>query len=257
VPDIRDEVAIRLDNVVKSYGSKTALHGLSLEVAAGDVFAFLGPNGAGKTTTIKIISGLLHADQGEVMVCGHKMGEDGLAARLNIAYMPDRPFLYEKLTGHEFLEFVRKMYRVPVRVARQRLDELCERLDMGAFLGHLCESYSHGMKQKVVLASALLHDPEVLVVDEPMVGLDPRTVRVVKDLFVERAGRGKTVFMSTHTLAVAEAVADQIGIINNGRLIRVGTFEELQTEASTQHSLEDIFLRITAAQSADDIEGVP
>ncbi|MCH8881858.1 MAG: ABC transporter ATP-binding protein [Planctomycetes bacterium] len=249
--------AIELREVVKAYGSKVAVRGVSLDVRAGEIFAFLGPNGAGKTTTIKLIAGLLHADDGSVRVCGHAVGENGLEARACLAYVPDQPFLYEKLTGREYLEFVRQMYRVGKDVAAERVASLAARLDMSSFLDRLSEGYSHGMKQRVVLAGALLHDPDVLVIDEPMVGLDPRTVRTVKDLFLERTARGKTIFMSTHTLEVAEAVAHRIGIIHNGNLVRVGTFEELQSEASKQQSLEDIFLHLTEDQSFDDVEGVP
>ena len=252
-----DLPAIELRQVVKAYGSKVAVRGVSLDVRAGEIFAFLGPNGAGKTTTIKLIAGLLHVDDGSVRVCGHAVGENGLEAKACLAYVPDQPFLYEKLTGREYLEFVRQMYRVPKDVAAERVASLEARLDMSSFLDRLSEGYSHGMKQRVVLAGALLHDPDVLVIDEPMVGLDPRTVRTVKDLFLERTARGKTIFMSTNTLEVAEAVAHRIGIIHNGNLVRVGTFEELQSEASKQQSLEDIFLHLTEDQSFDDIEGVP
>ncbi len=252
-----DSPAIELREVVKAYGSKVAVRGVSLDVRAGEIFAFLGPNGAGKTTTIKLIAGLLHADDGSVRVCGHAVCENGLEAKACLAYVPDQPFLYEKLTGREYLEFVRQMYRVPKDVAAERVASLSARLNMAGFLDRLSEGYSHGMKQRVVLAGALLHDPDVLVIDEPMVGLDPRTVRTVKDLFLERTARGKTIFMSTHTLEVAEAVAHRIGIIHNGNLVRVGTFGELQSEASKQQSLEDIFLHLTEDQSFDDLEGVP
>ncbi len=250
------EVAIEMNDVVKAYGSKVAVCGLSLQIYTGEIFAFLGPNGAGKTTTIKMIAGLLHADEGFVRVCGHAVGEDGLAAKARLAYVPDQPFLYEKLTGREYLEFVHRMYRVPKEVAARRITQLAGQLDMNGFLDRLTEGYSHGMKQRVVLAGALLHDPDVVVIDEPMVGLDPRTVRTVKGLFLERTARGKTVFMSTHTLAVAEAVAHRIGIIHKGNLVRVGTFGELQAAAAEQHSLEEIFLHLTEDQSCDDIEGV-
>ena len=251
------QTVIELTDVVKAYGSKTAVNGISLQIRAGEIFAFLGPNGAGKTTTIKMITGLLHADQGTVQVCGHAVGVNGLQARAKLAYVPDQPFLYEKLTGREYLEFVRQMYRVPKETADLRIEQLTQQLDMEPFLDRLSDSYSHGMKQRVVLAGALLHDPEVLVIDEPMVGLDPRTVRTVKDLFLERTARGKTVFMSTHTLAVAEAVAHRIAIINKGSLVRVGTFEQLQSEASEHRSLEEIFLHLTEDQSFDDLEGLP
>lgn len=249
--------AIVLHEVAKSYGAKTAVAGISLQIRRGEVFAFLGPNGAGKTTTIKMIVGLLQADQGTVHVCGHNMGSNGLAAKSRIAYVPDQPFVYDKLTGREFLRFVRQMYNIPKELAEQRIEHFSRRLGMGVFLDRLCEGYSHGMKQKVVLAAALLHDPDVLVVDEPMVGLDPRTVRIVKDLFVERARSGKTVFMSTHTLDVAEAIADRIGIINKGALIAVGTFDQLKSSAQQHHSLEEIFLKLTEEEDSEQIEGIP
>ncbi len=239
------EVKIDLERVTKRYGSKTAVRDVSLQVVAGEVFAFLGPNGAGKTTTIKLMAGLLLPDHGIIRVCGQVVGANGVAARARIAYIPDQPFLYEKLTGREFLEFVREMYAVPKEAARLRLGDLDAQLGLAGLLDQLCESYSHGMKQRLVFAAALLHDPEVLVVDEPMVGLDPKTVRVVKDLFRDRVRQGKTIFMSTHTLEIAEQVADRIGIIHKGDLIRVGTFAQLQSEFHQQGTLEEVFLRLT------------
>ena len=243
--------AIELQSVRKSYGSKVAVRDLSLSIPPGELFAFLGPNGAGKTTTIKMICGLLRPQAGVISVCGYEMGINGLAAKAQLAYVPDQPFLYDKLTGREFLLFVAEMYRVPPGVRDRAVDVLTERLGMGEFLDQMTESYSHGMKQKVVLSAALLHDPEVLVIDEPMVGLDPRTVRVVKDLFRERTGCGKSVFMSTHTLGIAEAVADRIGIIHEGRLIALGALDELRKQAHSEHSLEDIFLQLTHPRAGD------
>ena len=238
-------MSIELDRVTKTFGQKVAVDDLTLSVASGELFAFLGPNGAGKTTTIKMIVNMLHPDRGTVRVCGHEMGVDGLQAKSMLAYVPDQPFLYEKLTGREFLRFVGRMYRVPLPVVDRRIGEYVELLDMPDFLDQLTESYSHGMKQKTVLAAALLHDPQVLVIDEPVVGLDPRTVRAVKDLFRQRIGAGKTIFMSTHTLEIAEAVADRIGIIDQARLIAVGTLAELRRRAEQQRSLEEIFLSLT------------
>ncbi|MGB0717121.1 MAG: ABC transporter ATP-binding protein, partial [Phycisphaerae bacterium] len=231
--------------VHKHYGSKVAVDNLNLNVSFGEVFAFLGPNGAGKTTTIKMIVGLLRAKQGLVSVCGHEIGVNGLAAKQQIAYVPDQPFLYEKLTGREFLYFVAEMYGLSVQERDERLAELTRHLDCVEFLDRLTETYSHGMKQKVVLAAALLHAPRVLVIDEPMVGLDPRTIRAVKGLFVDLAKQGGTVFMSTHTLDIAEAVAHRIGIINRGKLIACGTLQELKDRAAQEHSLEEIFLQFT------------
>jgi ABC-2 type transport system ATP-binding protein len=237
--------AVVLDNVQKSYGSKIAVRDLSLALHAGEVFAFLGPNGAGKTTTLKMTTGLLRADKGCVQVCGHDMARDAQAAKTMIAYVPDEPYLYEKLTGREFIHFVRDMYGVPVAAAAQRLDKLIEQFDMAPFLDRLCESYSHGMKQKVILASAMIHSPRLMVVDEPMVGLDPRTIHVTKTLFRRIADGGGTVFMSTHTLDVAETIADRIGIINGGRLVALGTLSELRQQLQSDSRLEEIFLRLT------------
>lgn len=243
----RDPILV-LQGVSKHFGQKTAVHELSLTLYGGEVFAFLGPNGAGKTTTLKMSTGLLHSDTGHVWACGHPMDAEGRTAKRGIAYVPDQPFLYDKLTGREFINFARDMYSVPRAVANERLAVLTERLDMGGFLDQLTEAYSHGMKQKVALAAALIHEPRLLVVDEPIVGLDPRTIRVIKDIFREIAERGATVFMSTHTLDIAEAVADRIGILNSGRMVALGTLNELRAQASPGSRLEDIFLAITDAR---------
>ncbi len=238
-------IAVRLSGVSKSFGSKPAVAELSLTLHAGEVFAFLGPNGAGKTTTLKMTTGLLRPDRGTVEVCGARLDAGDPGAKQPIAYVPDQPFVYEKLTGQEFIEFTRTMYGVPREVAAARLAELSRRLDMEDFLDRLCETYSHGMKQKVALAAALVHAPRVLVVDEPMVGLDPRTARITRDIFRELAEAGGTVFMSTHTLDIAELLADRIGIIHRGRLVALGTLAELRRQAATDGRLEDVFLRLT------------
>ena len=240
-----DHRAIVLSGVFKSYGRKMAVRDLTLEIPRGELFAFLGPNGAGKTTTIKMIVGLLRPNEGAIHVCSHAVGANGLAAKAQLAYVPDQPFLYEKLTGREFFHFVAEMYGLSREKRDRVLTSLIHRLDIGEFLDQLTESYSHGMKQKVVLAAALLHEPSVLVVDEPMVGLDPRTIRTVKNLFTEHTRSGGTIFMSTHTLDIAEAVADRIGIIHRGELIAVGTLDELRAQAREEHSLEEIFLQLT------------
>ena len=243
--------AVLMRNVSKSYGDKHAVIDLSLELHAGEIFAFLGPNGAGKTTTLKMTTGLLRADRGEVRVCGEDMAQRARRAKQRVAYVPDQPFLYDKLTGREFVNFVRDVYGVPAAAAESRLADLTERLEMGAFLDQLAESYSHGMKQKIALAAAMIHDPRLLVVDEPIVGLDPSAIRVIKELFREIADRGGTVFMCTHTLDVAEAAADRIGIINAGRLIALGSLNELVESASSQERLEDVFLRLTEEARED------
>jgi ABC-2 type transport system ATP-binding protein len=236
---------VELDGVSKRFVGKQAVSELSLSIHAGEVFAFLGPNGAGKTTTLKMTTGLLRSDTGQVHVCGHDLRKSPRAAKQQLAYVPDQPFLYDKLTGREFIQFARDMYRVPDELADERLEYLMPRLDMDGFLDRLAETYSHGMKQKVAIAAALIHAPRVLVIDEPMVGLDPRTIRVTKQLFREIADHGGAVFMSTHTLDVAEQVADRIGIINHGKLIALGTLDELQAEAQPGTRLEDIFLDLT------------
>ncbi len=250
--------AIEIREVSKRYGQFTAVDHLSLEVRQGEMFAFLGPNGAGKTTTIKMIAGLLKPDGGEIRVCGRPMTQDdGRMAKAQMAYVPDQPFLYEKLTGREFLDFVGQMYGLAPSTIRERSNSLIERLEMGSFLDQLTESYSHGMKQRTVLAAALLHDPRLLIIDEPMIGLDPRTVRTVKDIMWELTSQGRTVFMSTHTLEVAEAVADRIGIIHHGRLVAVGTLAELRAQAAGNASLEDIFLNVTDDERDTSREAIP
>ena len=239
------EPAIHIESVTKRYGRKVAVADLALTVPPGELFAFLGPNGAGKTTTIKMICGLLRPNAGVIRVCGHSVTGDGLAAKARLAYVPDQPFLYDKLTAREFLYFVAEMYGLSSAERDRQLADLVERLSIGSFIDQMTESFSHGMKQRVVLAAALLHDPDVLVVDEPMVGLDPRSVRTVKDLFVERTRQGRAIFMSTHTLEVAEAVADRIGIIHNGRLIALGAPNELKHRAAGSATFEEVFLRLT------------
>lgn len=239
------DASIRITSVTKCYGRLRAVDDVTLDVRAGEVFAFLGPNGAGKTTTIKMLAGLLRPDAGSIEICGCDVLADGQRAKTWMSYVPDEPFLYEKLSAREFLRFVGQMYGIPVEEARRRERYYMDRLQVDGFADQLAEGYSHGMKQRVVLAAALLHEPQVLVVDEPMIGLDPRTVRTVKDLFRKRVEAGGTVFMSTHTLDVAESIADRIAIINHGRIVACGTLAELRDAAATEHRLEDIFLELT------------
>jgi len=249
-------MSIAIDNVTKCYGPLRAVDGISLAVRPGEVFAFLGPNGAGKTTTIKMLAGLLTPDSGTIAVCGREMSSDSLAAKATLAYVPDQPFLYDKLSAREFMDFVARMYCLDEAEARTRAAALMERLAVSSYADQLAEGYSHGMKQRVVLAAALLHSPRVLVVDEPMVGLDPRTVRTVKELLRELAAEGRTVFMSTHTLDVAEAIADRIAIINQGRIIACGTLAELKAQAAEEHRLEDIFLDLTDPENGNEAEAM-
>ena len=246
---------IRFDNVTRKYGKKVAVAGLDLTIPAGELFAFLGPNGAGKTTTVKLLVGLLRPNSGTVSVCGHDTVADTRQATQFLGYVPDRAFLYEKLSGREHLEFVGEMRGLDRKRLAAAVALVSEQFGLTEFLDDLTETYSHGMNQRLVFASALLHDPPVLVVDEPMVGLDPRSSRLVKDLLRARASAGKTVFMSTHTLAVAEEIADRIGVIDRGRLIFLGTQDELGKELSAgERSMEELFLQLTAESEGYDGE---
>jgi ABC-2 type transport system ATP-binding protein len=238
---------IEFENVSRSYGKKVAVAGLNLTIRPGELFAFLGPNGAGKTTSIKMLVGLLRPSSGTVRVCGHDSVAETRRVTQFIGYVPDKAFHYDKLSGREFLEFVAEMRGLDRGQADQAIARQSEQFGLTAFLNDLTETYSHGMSQRLVFASALLHDPQVLVVDEPMVGLDPKSVRLVKDLLRARTSAGKTVFMSTHTLSVAEELAGRIGIIDRGRLVFLGTLDELRQELSLQKtSLERLFLQLTA-----------
>ncbi len=234
---------IELRGVTKAFGSKRAVDRLDLHVGVGELFGFLGPNGAGKTTTIKMVCGLLRPTSGTVRVGGFPAGSR--EARQLLAYVPDQPYLYEKLTGREFLRFVVEMYGLDPRRASRRTDELIDTFEMRDYIDDLCESYSHGMKQRVVFASALVHDPKVLIVDEPLVGLDPRSGRIVKDLFVAQARSGVAVLMSTHLLSIAEELADTIGIIDRGTMLARGTLDEIRDRAQVQGPLEALFLKLT------------
>lgn len=234
---------IEMRGVTKNYGTKKAVDHLDLEVRSGELFAFLGPNGAGKTTTIKMICGLLSPSAGTVRVGGHP--STSLEARQVMAYVPDQPYLYEKLTGREFLRFVVEMYGLDAVDGRRKIDELIEIFEMKEFIDELSESYSHGMKQRVVFASALVHEPRVLIVDEPLVGLDPRSARIVKDLFVAQARSGVAVLMSTHLLSIAEELADTIGILDHGKMLARGSLSDIRDEAQIAGPLEHLFLKLT------------
>jgi ABC-2 type transport system ATP-binding protein len=237
---------IELENLSRYYGRKIAVDRLTLTVPAGELFAFLGPNGAGKTTTIKMIVGLLQSSSGRVRVGPYDMVAESRAAAGLLGYVPDAPFLYDKLSGREFLEFIGRVRGFDSRETSERIDRQTEDFRLGEFIDTLIETYSHGMQQRLTFAAALLHDPAVLVVDEPTVGLDPRSVRLLKDILRRRAAAGTAVFMSTHTLAVAEEIADRIGIIHQGRLQFLGSRDQVANELrSGRFSFEDLFLRIT------------
>jgi ABC-2 type transport system ATP-binding protein len=241
---------IELHEVTKKYGTTLAVDRLSLRLEPGELFAFLGPNGAGKTTTIKLITGLLFPTSGSVRVGGFDLQQEGDKARQLIAYVPDQPFLYEKLTGREFLQFIADMYGMPRDEGRRRMDEVIELFELDPFVDDLTERYSHGMRQRTVFAAAILHRPRVLITDEPTVGLDPRSIRLLKDLLRAEARRGTTVFLSSHSLDIVEQLADRIGIVDHGRLVSCGTLDALRKQAALDGSLEDVFLKLTEETGA-------
>jgi ABC-2 type transport system ATP-binding protein len=243
---------IDLRHVSKLYGSKPAVQDLSLQVPAGELFAFLGPNGAGKTTTIKLVCGLLFPTSGSVQVGGFDLRTHGDQARALISYVPDQPFLYEKLTGREFLQFTADLYALPPERAARKIEEVIELFHLDEFIDDLTERYSHGMRQRTVFAAALVHDPKLLIADEPTVGLDPKSIRELKTLLRRLADGGMTVFLSTHTLDIAQELADRIGIIDRGRLLGCGTLDDLRRQASSDGNLEDLFLKITEEAAPDD-----
>ena len=237
---------IELARVCRSYGKKVAVDELSLSTETGEIFAFLGPNGAGKTTTIKMMVGLLRPNSGRIEIGGIDVAGQPRETNRLVGYVPDQPYLYDKLTGREFLQFVGELRGMPSGDLKESIEKQTAMFDLETFIDHLSESYSHGMKQRVVFASALLHRPRVLIVDEPMVGLDPRSIRKVKDLFRREAASGTTIFMSTHTLAFAEEIADRIGVIDRGRLRFLGTVDNLRHETESHDStLEQLFLDLT------------
>jgi ABC-2 type transport system ATP-binding protein len=248
---------IRLAQLTKRYGTFVAVDQISLQVPRGQLFGLLGPNGAGKTTTFRMIAGILRPTAGRIW-----LGEDDLlarpmAAKARLGFIPDRPFVYEKLTGGEFLRFVAGLYGQDGGAVERRIDQLLDVFELTSWKDELIESYSHGMKQKLIISSALVHRPEVIVVDEPMVGLDPRAARLLKDIFRQFVGRGGTVLMSTHTLEVAEAMCDRIAIIQTGRIVAEGTIADLreQTRAGDA-SLEDLFLKLTGGSEGRELAAI-
>jgi ABC-2 type transport system ATP-binding protein len=246
---------IELIHVSKKYGPKLAVDDLHLTIQAGELFAFLGPNGAGKTTTIKMMCGLLFPTSGMVRIGGHDLEKDGEAARECISFVPDTPFLYERLTGREVLQFIADMYHMSRDRAGRRMDAMIELFSLEPFIDDLTQNYSHGMRQRTVFAAALLHEPEVLIVDEPTVGLDPRSIRLLKDILRNETRRGATVFLSTHSLDIAQELSDRIGVISHGKLIGCGTLDELRHRADLNGTLEEVFLKMTEEEAQPAVNG--
>lgn len=237
---------IELQHLSKKFSKTVAVNDLTLNIQTGEVFGFIGPNGAGKTTTIKMMGGILEPSSGVILICGVNMKTEPERAKSKIGFIPDQPYLYEKLTGMEFLNFTADLYKMNNEAFIQKAQDKLDMFSLSDWSNELIEAYSHGMKQRLIMAAALLHDPEVIIVDEPMVGLDPAGIQMVKELFRNLAAEGVTIFMSTHSLNVAEDVCDRIGIINKGSLIVTGTIEDLRQHADVMDAgLEQVFMRLT------------
>ncbi len=248
------EEILRLEGLVKRYGNFTAVGGIDLSVLRGQIFGFLGPNGAGKTTTIRMVAGILKPTEGRIVVAGNDVEEAPLEAKARVGYIPDRPYLYEKLSGGEFLRFVAGLWGKNGDATEARADRLLELFQLTQWKDELIESYSHGMRQKLLISSALVHQPDLIVVDEPMVGLDPRSARLLKDLLREFVGQGGAVLLSTHTLEVAEALCDEIAIVQDGKIIARGTMDELRSQSDAgEADLEEIFLKVTGGADMADV----
>ena len=248
---------IELRSLTKMYGSFKAVDAIDLDVPRGELFGFLGPNGAGKTTTLRMIAGILRATSGTVRIAGIDIAKDPMGAKAKLGFIPDRPFIYEKLSGAEFLRFVAGLYGQEGAKVEHRARELMALFDLEEWGDELVESYSHGMRQKLIISSAFVHRPEVIVVDEPMVGLDPKAAKILKDLFREYTNRGNTIMMSTHTLEVAESMCDRIAIIQGGKIRASGTMDDLRKNAAAgTKGLEEIFLRLTGENAAREFVDV-
>ncbi len=246
---------IRTEQLTKRFGAKTAVAPLDLDIPEGTFFCFLGPNGAGKTTTIKMLTGLLRPSGGAAMVGGINIQDQPVEAKRLLGYVPDHPFLYDKLTGREFMRFVAGLYQLSEAHYKARCEPLLEMFEIGRVGDQLIEDYSHGMRQKLSFASCFLHDPKIVIVDEPWVGLDPKNIRFVKDFLKQKTREeGLTVFMSTHTLSIAEEIADKIGIINQGKLLHLGTVGEIKALHENPGSLEEVFLAVTSSHDGSDRE---
>jgi len=237
---------IELENVTKKFGDFTAVDNINLKIKSGEFFGFLGPNGAGKTTTIKMITGLYSPTSGKIKICGIDIQQNPIEAKMNIGYIPDEPFLYDKLTGLEYLYFCGGLYKIDKNFLRDRIEELIETFELREWINKLTEEYSRGMRQRIAIASALLHNPKVIVIDEPIVGLDPQSALIVKKTLKEYSLKGASVFMSTHLLSIAEELCDRIAIIKNGKIIFESDISILK-DYKTKHDgkLEEIFIELT------------
>ncbi len=248
---------IRLIQLTKRYGKFTAVDNIDLVIPSGELFGFLGPNGAGKTTTFRMIAGILRPTSGTVEIGGIDILRRPLEAKARLGFIPDRPFVYDKLTGGEFLRFAAALYGQQGPSVERRIDELLELFELSRWKDELTESYSHGMRQKLIISGALVHRPEVIVVDEPMVGLDPKSARLLKDLFRQFVERGGTVLMSTHTLEVAESMCDRFAIVHGGRIVAHGTMAEVQEQTSSEDlGLEDLFLKLTGGMRDHQLDTI-
>jgi ABC-2 type transport system ATP-binding protein len=247
---------IRTEKLTKKYGGLIAVKDLDLNLPQGQFFAFLGPNGAGKTTTIKLLAGLLKPTSGRAFVGGYDIQKDPIEARRILSFVPDTPYLYDKLEPMEFMLFVGQLYGMQRSEVVRASDELFDLFDLNNTRKQLIEDLSHGTRQRLVIASALLHQPKVIIIDEPMVGLDPRSARVVKNVLKKRSQAGVTIFLSTHVLSIAEELADQVGILNHGKLIAIGTIDELRERSGQVGALEDAFLSLTREEQQEAVEPV-
>jgi len=255
--DDEPRAMIAVQNLVKRYGTFTAVDGVSLRVEPGQIHGFLGPNGAGKTTTIRMIAGLLKPTAGRILVNDHDLASDPEQAKASLGFIPDRPFIYEKLTAGEFLRFHAGLYGMDDSTVGGRVTEMLELFELGRWEHELVESFSHGMKQRLVMAAAFLHRPRAVLVDEPMVGLDPRGARLIKDVFRRMAERGVAILMSTHTLEVAQEMCDLISIILKGKIIAHGTVAEIRSlEGDPNQHLTEVFLRLTGGTALQEIDEV-
>jgi ABC-2 type transport system ATP-binding protein len=238
-------IAIRTENLGKKFDTNWAVKDLNLRIYKGEIFAFLGPNAAGKTTTIKLLTGLLMPTTGRAFIYGYDIQKEPIEAKKFMGYIPDEPYLYEKLTGEEFVEFVAGIYEIEKNYWRKEMEKFFDIFGLNEYSNHLIADYSHGLRQKLIFTATFIHKPEVIIIDEPLVGIDPNSALKIKEILKEKAKNGVTIFLSTHTLSFAEEIATRIGIIDKGELITVGNLEELKTKTGIKGKLEEVFLKIT------------